>query len=198
MSSLKSSFSTIVSVACLVLLVAVFIKLDKVEEKVQKTNIHLYSQGILDSFEGFNTIQKEDIVIGEGNDADAIFVYIKHGCDACEQFYLETVDNGLEKKAKVVIRFLAHPSRKKRFQKTVNAYKAYKAGDFKAYMKNSFFEEEGVEYTNDSINFDEQAVGEYITATAKKARSFRINATPTTFYKGEKTVGSFGLKKFNW
>ena len=79
MSSFKSSFSSIISVACLVLLIAVYIKLDKVEEKVQKTNIHLYSQGILDSFEGFNTIQKEDIVIGEGNDADAIFVYIKHG-----------------------------------------------------------------------------------------------------------------------
>lgn len=173
----------------IILLIIVLIKLNSVEEKIESTNKLLFKDVIQGSIDKLNQIQDLDIVIGSNDSLNPIFVYLKYGCSACEEYYKKVLKLALSDSRRVVFRFLAHPSRGRRFKMTTNAYIANSEGRLLNYMDSVFFNSN---YNNDFelLKTTSDDLNDYVIETARIARSLNVNSTPTTFVKGKKIVGT--------
>lgn len=192
---LSKKLSLIQFLIVLGLLIGVYWKMDLIEDKVERTNKALFKEQYVSKLALFNQPNENDIFLGNKDDTSLVVVYLKYGCDACKDFYFNTVKKGLIKDHKVLLRFLAHPSREVRFKKTVNAYLAFNKGELSQYMDSVFFTNSNPIAIASEEEKDLTDIEDYVIATAKKARSLDISATPITFYRKRKFIGSIPLSK---
>lgn len=192
-----------------VALVIVFIKLNAIEQKLFNTNRFVHELLQNKRLNELNTVNENDIIIGDLNAPLSIFLYNKYDCSACYNFILKTypylkqefIDKG---KVNMVIRQLTHKSKKETLFITKCAHYAYENGFYEEFQNSLYAQYPStdtllVRSLILEIYDDNSALDSYlnnpdfeshILRQANKFRKQGIKFTPTMYIGDGKIVGN--------
>jgi len=193
----------------LILVVVVITKTDNLENKLYNTNMFVHEALISKQIQNINTINDNDIVIGDANACVTMFLYSRFDCPACSDFFTENykllksefIDNG---SLKLVVRYLVHPSKKNTLFVSKYSYYANNLGLFDTYIKeahNQFPKLDTISIYNfiqnitvdqDSLRIfkNDKTIDQRLTEAATEIRNAEILSTPTMYIDDQRIVGN--------
>lgn len=124
----------------LLLLVFMIVKMEDLNKRVFNTNKFVYEVLSNKRIEQLNTINENDIIIGETDAPVTLIVYTRFDCSACNSFFTdnykllkpEFIDNGI---VKIVVRYLVHQTKPLTLYSTKCAYYAHQNGFYDSFVE---------------------------------------------------------------
>ncbi len=200
----------------LILLIFLIFKVNRVEQKVFRTNKFVFDLLTDKRVEELSKAESGDIVIGDANASVTIVMYTKFECPYCKEFFETTfidlrknyIDRGL---VTFVVRFLTTPNNVGSFFTAKSAYYAHSKNLFidfnqKILLSDNMFNDTVAikttlfEMVKDHSDFDtfmnSMANDNLIIKMVAKANQGGIAKTPTFVINGKVLLGNRRMAKF--
>tara|TARA_Y100000739_G_C20565780_1_gene445284 strand:+ start:123 stop:773 length:651 start_codon:yes stop_codon:yes gene_type:complete len=185
------------------LLILVLRNQNDIQLKLENTNKLLFNNTKKLQFSDLLKRDSVDIIFGKKESVNSLIVYLKYGCDACNEYYTKTLSQFTIKELdsldlSITYRFLAHESHPKILKFSEMAYQSYCFGNFLEFMNKILIRDYSLKKSINQLKLESKKCeknynyhfSEYILNKAKEARQLNISLTPTSFVNGTRVIGS--------